>query len=63
MLTKEFHVAPMMGITYREFRYFCRLLTKEAVLWSKSRQSLTQCTTRHSFLTPCFTIHPFTLKS
>lgn len=30
---KEFHVAPMMGVTYREFRYFVRLLSKRAILW------------------------------
>ena len=30
---------------------------------SKSRQSLTQCTTCHSFLTPCFTIHAFTHRT
>ena len=32
---KEFHVAPMMGITYREFRYFIRLLTRHATLWTE----------------------------
>ena len=25
----------MMGVTFREFRYFCRLLTRHAVLWTE----------------------------
>ena len=33
--TKEFHIAPMMGVTFREFRYFVRLLSKRAVLWTE----------------------------
>eukprot|EP00977_Amphora_coffeiformis_P006996 scaffold1515_cov162-Amphora_coffeaeformis.AAC.8 len=32
---KEFHVAPMMGVTFREFRYFVRLLSKHAILWTE----------------------------
>lgn len=32
---KEFHVAPMIHVTYREFRYFCRLLSRRAVLWTE----------------------------
>ena len=32
---KEFHVAPMMNVTFREFRYFMRLLSKHATLWTE----------------------------
>jgi tRNA-dihydrouridine synthase A len=32
---KELHIAPMMDVSYREFRYFMRLLTKRAVLWTE----------------------------
>ena len=33
--TKELHIAPMLDVTYREFRYFMRLLTRRAVLWTE----------------------------
>ncbi|GKY99663.1 hypothetical protein MPSEU_000920300 [Mayamaea pseudoterrestris] len=32
---KSLHIAPMMDVTTREFRYFMRLLTKHTVLWSE----------------------------
>jgi tRNA-dihydrouridine synthase A len=32
---KELHIAPMMDVSYREFRHFMRLLTKRAVLWTE----------------------------
>ena len=32
---KELHVAPMLDVTYRDFRYLARLLTKRAVLWTE----------------------------
>lgn len=32
---KELHIAPMLDVSYREFRYFMRLLTKRAVLWTE----------------------------
>ena len=32
---KELHVAPMVGVTYSEFRFLLRLLTKRAVLWTE----------------------------
>ena len=32
---KTLHIAPMMDVTHREFRYFMRLLTKHAVLWTE----------------------------
>lgn len=32
---KELHIAPMLDVSYREFRYFIRLLTKRAVLWTE----------------------------
>lgn len=32
---KQLHIAPMLDVSYREFRYFMRLLTKRAVLWTE----------------------------
>jgi len=32
---KEFHVAPMLDVSTREFRYFIRLLTKRSFLWTE----------------------------
>ena len=32
---KEFHIAPMLDVSTIEFRYFMRLLTKRAVLWTE----------------------------
>lgn len=32
---KELHIAPMLDVSYREFRYLMRLLTKRAVLWTE----------------------------
>jgi tRNA-dihydrouridine synthase A len=32
---KELHIAPMLDVSYREFRYFMRLLTKRAILWTE----------------------------
>ena len=37
MIDKKFslHIAPMLDVSYREFRYFMRLLTRKAVLWTE----------------------------
>ena len=32
---KEFHIAPMLDVSTIEFRYFIRILTKRAVLWTE----------------------------
>ena len=32
---KEFHIAPMLDVSTREFRYFIRLLTKRSFLWTE----------------------------
>jgi tRNA-dihydrouridine synthase A len=32
---KELHIAPMMAVSYTEFRYLMRLLSKHAVLWTE----------------------------
>mmetsp|Transcript_17597 Transcript_17597/g.38106 ORF Transcript_17597/g.38106 Transcript_17597/m.38106 type:complete len:550 (+) Transcript_17597:129-1778(+) len=32
---REFHIAPMIDVSTVEFRYFVRLLTKRAVIWSQ----------------------------
>ncbi|KAL7522028.1 hypothetical protein ACHAWX_006723 [Stephanocyclus meneghinianus] len=32
---KEFHIAPMLDVSTIEFRYFMRLLTKRAILWTE----------------------------
>jgi tRNA-dihydrouridine synthase A len=32
---KELHIAPMLDVSYQEFRYFMRLLTKRTVLWTE----------------------------
>jgi tRNA-dihydrouridine synthase A len=32
---KELHIAPMLDVSYREFRYFMRLFTKKATLWTE----------------------------
>jgi tRNA-dihydrouridine synthase A len=32
---KELHIAPMLHVSHAEFRYFFRLLTKRAVLWTE----------------------------
>jgi len=31
---KEFHVAPMVAVSYPEFRYWMRLFTKRAIVWT-----------------------------
>lgn len=33
--TKSFHIAPMINVTYREFRQLMRILSKRAVLWKE----------------------------
>lgn len=32
---KELHIAPMLAVSYPEFRYFIRLLSKRAILWTE----------------------------
>eukprot|EP01082_Thalassiosira_pseudonana_P011195 g10228.t1 g10228 contig4:1477709-1478194(-) len=32
---KEFHIAPMLDVSTVEFRYFMRLLTKRAFIWTE----------------------------
>uniref|UniRef100_A0A7S2YGW2 DUS-like FMN-binding domain-containing protein n=1 Tax=Entomoneis paludosa TaxID=265537 RepID=A0A7S2YGW2_9STRA len=32
---KELHVAPMLDVTYHEFRYLVRLLSKRVILWTE----------------------------
>lgn len=32
---KEFHIAPMLDVSTIEFRYFMRLLTRRAILWTE----------------------------
>ena len=32
---KSLHIAPMLDVSYREFRYFMRILSKRCVLWTE----------------------------
>lgn len=34
-MVKELHIAPMLAVTYSEFRYLMRILTKRATLWTE----------------------------
>lgn len=44
---KELHIAPMMGVTNREFRQLMRILSKRAILWTEMIADNTIVYTKH----------------